>query len=148
MVGLGSMARSPQLEELVCSYDDALSLEAALIENLASGDLNPVEQARACEMLVRELGLTLEQVGRRVGRSRVAVSNLVRLMGLSEELLELLESGELSEAHGRALLLAARDLKVRRQLARRAIEEGWSAQTLEEHARESDGGRDSSSSGQ
>lgn len=131
------MARSRELDELVFSYDDALSLEAALIENLAGEGLNPVEQARACEMLVRELGLTLEQVGRRVGRSRVAVSNLVRLMGLPEELLELLEMGELSEAHGRALLLAARDSKVRRELARRAIEEGWSAQTLEAHARES-----------
>jgi ParB family chromosome partitioning protein len=142
------MARSPQVDELVCSYDDALSLEAALIENLAGDDLNPVEQARACEMLVRELGLTLEQVGRRVGRSRVAVSNLVRLMGLSEDLLELLERGELSEAHGRALLLAARrDPKVRRQLARRAIEEGWSAQRLEAHARESnEGGKPASAS--
>ena len=142
------MARLRELEELACSYDDALSLEAALIENLARGDLNPVEQARACEMLVRELGLTLEQVGRRVGRSRVAVSNLVRLMGLSEELLELLERGELSEAHGRALLLAARNIKIRRELARRAVEEGWSAQTLEAHARESNDGRDSCSSGQ
>jgi len=121
---------------LVCPYDDALALEAALIENMAREDLNPVEEARACAMLVKELGLTIEQVGRRVGRSRVAISNLVRLLGLSEEILELMERGELSEGHGRALL-TARDLKVRRELAGRAVEEGWSVRVLEGFARES-----------
>ena len=121
---------------LVCPYDDALALEAALIENMAREDLNPVEEARACAMLVKELGLTIEQVGRRVGRSRVAISNLIRLLGLSEEILELMERGELSEGHGRALL-TARDLKVRRELARRAVQEGWSVRVLEGFARES-----------
>jgi ParB family chromosome partitioning protein len=121
---------------LVCPYDDALALEAALIENMAREDLNPVEKARACVMLVKELGLTLEQVGQRVGLSRVAVSNLVRLLGLSQEILELLERGKLREGHGRALLMA-KDLKVRRQLADGAIEEGWSVRTLEARARAS-----------
>jgi ParB family transcriptional regulator, chromosome partitioning protein len=121
---------------LVCPYDDALALETALIENMAREDLNPVEEARACAMLVKELGLTIEQVGRRVGRSRVAVSNLIRLLGLSEEILELIERGELSEGHGRALL-GAKDLKMRRELADRAVAEGWSVRTLEARARES-----------
>jgi ParB family transcriptional regulator, chromosome partitioning protein len=121
---------------LVCPYDDALALETALIENMAREDLNPVEEARACAMLVKELGLSIEQVGRRVGRSRVAVSNLIRLLGLSEEILELMERGELSEGHGRALL-GAKDLKMRRELADRAVAEGWSVRTLEARARES-----------
>ncbi len=124
---------------LVCPYDDALALEAALIENMAREDLNPVEEARACAMLVKELGLTIEQVGCRVGRSRVAVSNLIRLLGLSEEILELMERGELSEGHGRALL-GAKDLKIRRELANRAVTEGWSVRTLEARARESNTG--------
>ena len=87
-------------------HDDAASLELALIENMAREDLNPVEEARACAALVEELGLTREDVGLRVGRSRVAVSNLIRLLDLPDEALELIERGDLTEGHGRALLLA------------------------------------------
>ena len=71
-------------------------------------DLNPVEEARACAALVEDLGLSKEELARRVGRSRPAVSNLIRLLDLPDEALELLESGELSEGHGRALLGARR----------------------------------------
>jgi ParB family transcriptional regulator, chromosome partitioning protein len=120
---------------LVRRRDDAEALEAALIENMAREDLNPVEEARACAALVEELGLTREDVGRRVGRSRVAVSNLLRLLDLPDETLALLERGELSEGHGRALLLAA-DHEVRRRLARDAARDGWSVRTLEARARE------------
>src|SRR5690606_23774780 len=82
---------------MVRPHDDAESLELALIENMAREDLNPVEEARACAALVEELGLTREEVGRRVGRSRVAVSNLLRLLDLPDEALALLEAGALSE---------------------------------------------------
>ena len=104
-------ARLAGLEEipaLVRDRDDAEALEAALIENMAREDLNPVEEARACAALVEELGLTREAVGLRVGRSRVAVTNLMRLLDLPDDVLELLERGDLTEGHGRALLLAAR----------------------------------------
>jgi ParB family transcriptional regulator, chromosome partitioning protein len=120
---------------LVRPEDDAASLELALIENMAREDLNPVEEARACSMLVEELGLTREDVGRRVGRSRVAVSNLMRLLDLPDEALELLESGELTEGHGRALLLAP-DHADRRRLARSAAAEGWTVRQTEARARE------------
>ncbi len=120
---------------LVSPCDDAAALETALIENMAREDLNPVEEAQACATLVQELGLTLEQVGQRVGRGRVAVSNLLRLLDLSGEILELMERGELSEGHGRALL-TAKDVQVRRRLADDAVREGWSVRTLEARARE------------
>jgi ParB family chromosome partitioning protein len=120
---------------LVRARDDADSLELALIENMAREDLNPVEEARACAALVEELGLSREEVGLRIGRSRVGVSNLVRLLDLPDEALELLEQGLLSEGHGRALL-TANDHAARRRLARGAVEEGWSVRTLEQRARE------------
>jgi len=118
--------------------DDAESLELALIENMAREDLNPVEEARACAALVEELGLTREEVGLRVGRSRVAVSNLIRLLELPDEALALIERGELSEGHGRALL-TAEDHDRRRTLARAAAASRWSVRELESRAREADG---------
>jgi ParB family transcriptional regulator, chromosome partitioning protein len=127
---------------LVRPHDDAESLELALIENMAREDLNPVEEARACALLVEELGLTREDVGRRVGRSRVAVSNLLRLLDLPDEVLELLAAGHLTEGHGRALLTAP-DHDARRRLARTAVQEGWSVRQTEARARE--GGRRASS---
>jgi ParB family chromosome partitioning protein len=134
-------ARAAGLETipaLVRPQDDAASLELALIENMAREDLNPVEQARACAALVEELGLTREEVGLRVGRGRVAVSNLLRLLELPDEALELMEAGELTEGHGRALLLAA-DHADRRRLARAAAQGEWSVRALEERAREAGG---------
>ncbi|MGC9220273.1 MAG: ParB/RepB/Spo0J family partition protein [Solirubrobacteraceae bacterium] len=128
------LAQLDSLPAVVRERDDAQSLELAVIENMAREDLNPVEQARACAGLVEELGLTREEVGLRVGRSRVAVSNLMRLLELPDEALELLQRGDLTEGHGRALLLAA-DNAVRRTLARRAAQHGWSVRELEARAR-------------
>jgi ParB family chromosome partitioning protein len=128
------LAGMETIPALVRPHDDAAALELALIENMAREDLNPVEEARACAALVEELGLTREQVGRRVGRGRVAVSNLMRLLDLPDEALALLEEGALSEGHGRALLLA-KDHADRRRLARAAAGEAWSVRTLEERAR-------------
>jgi ParB family chromosome partitioning protein len=123
------------LPALVQQRDDAQSLEAALIENMAREDLNPIEAARAVAALVEELALTREEVGRRVGRSRVAVSNLLRLLDLPDEALALVEDGSLTEGHGRALLLAD-DHADRRRLARAAVEGGWSVRVVEQSARE------------
>jgi ParB family transcriptional regulator, chromosome partitioning protein len=119
---------------LVRPHDDAESLEIALIENMAREDLNPVEEARACALLVDELALTQEDVGRRVGRSRVAVSNLLRLLDLPDDALDLLAAGHLTEGHGRALLIAA-DHDARRRLGRAAAQEGWSVRQTEARAR-------------
>jgi ParB family chromosome partitioning protein len=130
-------ARMAQLETvpaIVRRHDDAASLELALIENMAREDLNPVDEARACAALVEELGLSREEVGLRVGRSRVAVSNLIRLLELPDEALELVERGQLTEGHGRALLLAE-DHAERRNLARAAAEGHWSVRELESRAR-------------
>jgi ParB family chromosome partitioning protein len=136
------LAGLEQVPALVRPRDDAATLEVALIENMAREDLNPVDEARGCAALVEELGLSREDVGLRVGRSRVAVSNLIRLLDLPEEALELLESGLLTEGHGRALLLAV-DHADRRRLARDAAAGAWSVRVLEARAREANDGEPS-----
>jgi ParB family chromosome partitioning protein len=132
--------RAAQLAELeaipaiVRPHEDAESLELALIENMAREDLNPVEEARAVAALVEELGLSKEEAGRRLGRSRVAISNLLRLLDLPDEALELMESGQLTQGHGRALLTAP-DHDLRRRLAREAAAQGWSVRQTESRCR-------------
>jgi ParB family transcriptional regulator, chromosome partitioning protein len=133
------LADSETVPAVVRPHDDAESLELALIENMAREDLNPVEEARACALLVEELGLTREDIGRRVGRSRVAVSNLLRLLDLPDEVIDLLAAGHLTEGHGRALLTAP-DHDDRRRLARSAVQEGWSVRQTETRARSAAGG--------
>jgi ParB family chromosome partitioning protein len=113
---------------------EAERLQAALIENMVREDLNPVEEAKACAALVEDLGLTKEELARRVGRSRPAVSNLIRLLELPDETLEMLESGELSEGHGKALLGAGGN-DVRRRLTRDAVRGGWSVRETENRVR-------------
>ena len=122
------------LPAIVRPDDDAASLELALIENMAREDLNPLEEARACAALVEDLGMTQEEVGRRVGQSRVAVSNLLRLLDLPDLAQMLIDDGSLSEGHGRALLMAP-DHDARRRLARDAATKGWSVRQTEERAR-------------
>jgi ParB family chromosome partitioning protein len=115
---------------IVRDPEQAERLQVALIENMVREDLNPVEEARACAALVEDLGLSKEELARRIGRSRPAVSNLIRLLDLPDEALDLLESGELSEGHGRALLAAAGN-DVRRRLARDAANGDWSVRETE-----------------
>lgn len=119
---------------MVRDADDWERLDLALAENMAREDLNAVEEARACAMLVDDLGITREEVGKRVGRSRSAISNLIRLLDLPEEALELIERGDLSEGHGRAILLCKDHLK-RKQLARDARDGDWSVRETERRAR-------------
>jgi ParB family chromosome partitioning protein len=136
-------AQEAQLETLpalIRDEDEAERLQTALIENVAREQLNPVDEARACAALVEDLGLTKEDLGRRLGRSRVAISNLIRLLDLPDEVLALLESGELSEGHGRAVL-QARGQAARRTLARAAAANGWSVRETERRARGEGGPR-------
>ncbi len=96
-------------------------LQAALIENMVREDLNPVEEARACASLVDDLGISKEELARRVGRSRAAISNLIRLLDLPDPVLTLLEREELTEGHGRAILqVSDQDKRTRIAKQRRA----------------------------
>jgi ParB family transcriptional regulator, chromosome partitioning protein len=122
---------------IIRDEDEAERLQTALIENMAREDLNPVDEARACAALVEELGLSKKQLARRLGRSRSAISNLIRLLDLPDEVLNLLAAGELSEGHGRAILQAPGN-EARRALAREAARHGWSVRETERRAQQVD----------
>jgi ParB family transcriptional regulator, chromosome partitioning protein len=124
-----------QVPAIVRETEDAERLELALIENMAREDLNPIEEGRACATLVDDLGVTKEELGRRVGRSRVAISNAVRLLDLPDEVQAMIQAGELSAGHGRALLLC-KDHTERRKLAREARDRDWSVRETERRAKE------------
>ena len=115
---------------LVRPADEIASLEIALAENVAREDLNCIEEAQAYASLVDEFGLTHERVAELVGRSRVAVTNLLRLLELPDEVRVMIENGELSEGHGRALL-ALPDHGQRRKMARLVASQGFSVRQTE-----------------
>ena len=98
------LANLSDIPVVVIEADDKKAMELALIENLQRQDLNPVEEALGYQALIENHGLTQEEAASRVGRSRPAVANSLRLLGLSAEVLELLRSGTISAGHARAIL--------------------------------------------
>lgn len=116
-------ARQAGLEEvpvLIIEADDRKVMELALVENLQREDLNPMEEAQGYRTLMEDYGLTQNETAQRVGKSRPAVANALRLLSLSDELAELVRSGTLSPGHARALL-GLKSEKLRQQAAQRII---------------------------
>ncbi len=124
----------PAVPALVREADDRNSLLLALVENVAREQLSPLEEARAYAVLLDEFGLALGEVADRVGRSKPSVSNRVRLLELPQDVLGLLERGQLSEGHARAVL-AVPGHEERRRLAQRIVREGLSVRAAERAAR-------------
>jgi ParB family transcriptional regulator, chromosome partitioning protein len=120
---------------LVRVADDRDTLLLALVENVAREDLSPLEEARAYATLIDEFDLSLGEVAARVGRSKPAVSNRIRLLELPQDVLEMVADGRLTEGHARAVL-AVPDYEERRALARRIVREGLSVRAAERAARE------------
>ena len=123
------MAELDEIPAIVRDWDDQRRLEAALIENLQRDDLNPVEEAMGVRRLMDEAGLTQEKVAERLGKSRPAVANLLRLLTLPDSVQKLLISGQLSAGHARALVTV--DPKRQVQLANLTVQQGWSVRQLE-----------------
>jgi ParB family chromosome partitioning protein len=113
---------------------DREALLLGLVENVAREQLSPVEEARACALLVDEFELTLGEIAEQVGRSKPSVSNRMRLLDLPEDVLAMLERNELSEGHARAVL-AVPDHEERRRLAREIVRRGLSVREAERAAR-------------
>ena len=117
------LAGLERIPALVREIPDEAAIAVALIENIQRENLNPIEEAVALQRLANEFNLTHEQVAAHVGRSRVAVSNLLRLLNLNSDVRAMLESGELDMGHGRALLAlqGAAQSQVARQIAHKGL---------------------------
>ena len=116
---------------LVRRTDDLAVVEQALVENLHRQDLTPLEEAAAFQQLIDDFDLTHEQVADRVGKSRSAITNTLRLLGLPPSIQHLLADGKLTAGHARALL-ATPDRSLQEQLARQAVDDGWTVRMTEE----------------
>ncbi len=128
------MAGLTTVPAVIREMNDRETMEAALIENLQREDLNPVEEAKGYKALMEGFGLSQEEVAGRVGRSRPAVANALRLLALPEELLKLVQGGAISAGHGRALL-AISDPAAQKEAARAAAA-GASVRELERMAKQ------------
>jgi ParB family transcriptional regulator, chromosome partitioning protein len=124
----------PTVPALVRDADDRDALLLGLVENVAREQLSPVEEARAYALLLDEFGLSLGEIGERVGRSKPSVSNRLRLLELPDDVLAMLERGELSEGHARAVL-GVQGHEDRRRLARLIVRRGLSVRAAERAAR-------------
>ena len=131
---------------IVRTTDDLGSVERALVENLHRQDLTALEEASAYQQLVEDFSLTHEQVASRVGKSRSAVTNTLRLLSLPPAIQALLAGGRLSAGHAKALL-GSPDRAFQEQLARRAAAESWSVRMLEEAVRNRGGAAESDAAG-
>ena len=114
--------------------DDRDTLLLGLVENVAREDLSPVEEARAYAVVLDEFGLSLGELAERVGKSKPAISNRVRLLELPQDVLKMVERGQLTEGHARAVL-AVPDDEGRRALARKIVQKGMSVRAAERAAR-------------
>ena len=105
------LAGLSEVPAVIIEADDKKAMELALIENLQRQDLNPVEEARGYQSLIDEYGMTQEEAARRVGKSRPAVANALRLLGLCPEALEHLRRGDITSGHARAVLMLKSEKK-------------------------------------
>ncbi len=124
----------PTIPALVREVDDLSSLEQAVVENLHRQDLNPLEEAAAYQQLIEDFGLTHEHLAVRVGKSRAAVTNTLRLFQLPPSIQRQVAEGRLSAGHARALL-GTPDRSFQEKMARRAVDEGLSVRAVEEAVR-------------
>ena len=123
-----------EIPAVVRDSDDRALLTESLVENLQREDLSPLEEATAYQELLEDFGLTHDDVGKRVGKSRSAITNSLRLLQLPAAIQGKLERGELSAGHARALL-GLEDRKFAEHIADRAVEEGWSVRQVEDAVR-------------
>jgi ParB family chromosome partitioning protein len=135
------LAGMPTVPAMVKEATPQASLEMALVENIQRRDLNPLEEAHAYRQLLDEHGLTQERLAQRIGKSRVAVTNTLRLLHLPEEVRQALADGSITEGHARAILMCAGDPQ-RLRLLKRVLDQHLSVRDTEAVAREMNASRE------
>ena len=128
------MAGLSEIPAVILDGDDLKAAQIAVIENVQREDLNPVEEALAFDALIDRFGLSQDQVAKQVGKSRSAVTNVLRLLDLPDEVLELLKNGDLTAGHARAIL-GLKDEEQMITLAKRVIEKDLSVRDVEKTVR-------------
>ncbi len=128
------LAELTEIPAIIMNKDDRAAQEIALIENIQREDLNPIEEALALRALAEDYDLTQEELSAKIGRSRSAVANSVRLLDLPDEILAMIAKGELSAGHGRTLL-AVRNTEDMIALAKRTVAEDLSVRRLEDEVK-------------
>lgn len=118
---------------LIGHYDDEQALQAAIIENISRADLNPIEEAQAYQRLIDEFSYSHEEIAAAIGKSRVSVTNSLRLLKLDPRVREFIITGKLSEGHGK--ILAGFALEKQYSLAERSVSHHWSVRKLELEAK-------------
>lgn len=132
------LAGKESIPAIVRDLETRTQQEIALIENIQREDLNPIEEAMAIRALVERYGLTHEEVSQRVGKSRSAVTNAMRLLGLPEAVRAMVRTGELTTGHAK-VLLAVKDEAECARLGESAARGGWTVRELEEKVEQSEG---------
>ncbi|WKU12571.1 ParB/RepB/Spo0J family partition protein [Staphylococcus devriesei] len=127
---------------IVKDLSDANMMELAIIENLQRENLNVIEEAESYRRLMDDLGLTQQEVAKRLGKSRPYIANMLRLLNLPKEVSQFVKEGKLSGAHGRTLL-GIKDNETMREVSKQAISENWSVRYLENIVNELQDGRQS-----
>ena len=115
---------------LVSDMDENAIMEVALVENIQRENLNPIEEAAAIRLLMEQHDLTQEEVSARIGKSRPAIANALRLLSLDKSVAEMIKTGKLSAGHGK-MLAGIADAAQQRALAEKAVEKDWSVRRLE-----------------
>lgn len=119
---------------LISDMDENAIMEVALVENIQRENLNPIEEAAAIRLLMEQHDLTQEEVSARIGKSRPAIANALRLLALDKTVAELIKEGKLSAGHGK-MLAGVGDPAQQRTLAEKAVEKDWSVRRLEDEMR-------------
>ena len=128
------LAGRREVPVVIIEADDRKVLELGLIENLQREDLNPVEEAEGYLALLTDFGLTQEELARRMGKSRPAISNALRLTALPPDVRELMVEGKITAGHGRAVLMVEGE-QAQAAFARKIVDEGWSVRQAEARAK-------------
>lgn len=128
------IAGKDSIPAIIKEYDDRKIQEISLIENLQREDLNPIESATAMKQLMDDYGLTQEELSERIGKSRSAIANTLRLLTLDEEVIKLVSDGKLSQGHARALVTLPYDVQVK--IARKSVSDGMSVRDIEREVKD------------